>query len=151
MPDFVKSIVIQAPVETVFGFHEREDALPLLSPPFPPMRVVGKTGGMEIGARVELSIGGVPWTALHTAFVKNRFFEDRQIAGPFAEWVHRHEFESVQGGTRLTDRVHFRLPGGVWSNRLLSPAVKLGLLQMFHYRHRVTKRHCERGTGADRG
>src|SRR5207344_3251851 len=35
MPTFLKSIFVEAPVETVFGFHEREDALRLLSPRFP--------------------------------------------------------------------------------------------------------------------
>jgi len=52
MPAFVKSIVIQAPVETVFGFHEREDALRLLSPAFPPVRVMQKLGGIEPGSSI---------------------------------------------------------------------------------------------------
>jgi ligand-binding SRPBCC domain-containing protein len=30
MPTFRKSVVVEAPVEAVFGFHEREDALPLV-------------------------------------------------------------------------------------------------------------------------
>ena len=151
MPDFVKSVFIKAPVETVFAFHEREDALRLLSRPFPPLRVFHKAGGIKTGARIELRIGGIPWTALHTGFEKNRFFEDRQIAGPFEEWIHRHEFESVPGGTRLTDRVHFRLPGGNWSNRLFGRTVKLALEPMFRHRHRVTKLYCEGETGGDRG
>lgn len=144
MPIFVYSSLIHAPVEIVFGFHEREDALRLLSPAFPPMRVVHKTGGIEKGARVDLRIGPVAWIALHTDYEKNRYFEDRQIHGPFAEWTHRHEFEAAgSNATRLTDRVEFRLPGGTWMNRLFGWAVRLGLRQMFRQRHRVTKRYCE--------
>jgi ligand-binding SRPBCC domain-containing protein len=52
MPAFLKSIVIEAPVENVFGFHERQDALQLLSPAFPPVRVIRKKGGIEAGSRV---------------------------------------------------------------------------------------------------
>jgi len=143
MPVFSKSVIVKAPVETVFGFHEREDALRLLSPPFPPLRVIKKDGGLEPGSRVELKIGPVRWVALHSAFGKNQFFEDRQIAGPFAKWIHRHEFEPLGGGTRLTDRVEYQLPGGVWINRLLGWIVNIGLLQMFRQRHQLTKRYCE--------
>ena len=86
MPTFVRSVLIAAPVPAVFGFHERDDALALLSPSFPPVRVNGKTGGIEAGSRVELQIGPFKWVALHSAFEKNRFFEDRQVSGPFAMW-----------------------------------------------------------------
>ena len=146
MPTFRKSVVVEAPVETVFGFHEREDALRLLSPAFPAVRVVRKQGGIETGSRVELRIGPLRWVALHTAFQKNRFFEDQQISGPFAKWIHRHEFEAVGGATLLTDRIEYRLPGGGWMNHLFGWAMQLGLQQMFRHRHRITKRYCEKGT-----
>ena len=145
MPTFVKTTVLEAPVETVFAFHERDDALRLLSPRFPPLRLIRKTGGIEPGSKVELKIGPFRWTALHTAYEKNRLFVDEQIEGPFAKWVHRHEFESLGRATRLTDRVEYRLPGGEWMNRLLGWAVQLGLQQMFRQRHRVTKLYCEKG------
>jgi ligand-binding SRPBCC domain-containing protein len=143
MPVFVRSILLDAPIETVFAFHERPDALQLLSPPFPPVRVIRKTGGIEVGSRVELRIGPLPWIALHTAFEKNRLFEDQQISGPFARWVHRHEFETAGQGTRLTDRVDFQMPGGPVLNRIFGWAFKLALQPMFSYRHRVTRQYCE--------
>lgn len=146
MPTFVKSVLIKARLETVFGFHEREDALRLLSPAFPPVRVITKTGGLEPGSRVDLQIGPFHWIALHTGYARNRFFEDRQVSGPFAQWIHRHEFEAAGSETRLTDRVEFQLPGGVWVNHLLGWAVRLGLRQMFLHRHRMTKRYCEKGS-----
>jgi ligand-binding SRPBCC domain-containing protein len=146
MPVFVKSVLIDAPVERVFAFHEREDALKLLSPSFPPIRVLRKTGrGIETGSRVELKIGPIRWVALHTAYEKNRLFADEQIEGPFAKWIHRHEFESAGDATRLTDRIEYLLPGGVWTNRFFGWAVQLGLQLMFRHRHRVTKRYCENG------
>jgi ligand-binding SRPBCC domain-containing protein len=90
-------------------------------------------------------IGPFTWVALHSAYQKNRLFEDRQVSGPFAQWIHRHEFERVGDSTLLTDRIDYRLPGGLWANRLLGWAVQLGLQQMFRHRHRITKRFCEKG------
>jgi ligand-binding SRPBCC domain-containing protein len=145
MPTFLRGILVEAPVETVFGFHEREDALRLLSPRFPPLRVIKKTGGIEPGSKVELKIGPFLWTARHTDFERNRLFSDEQVQGPFAKWVHRHEFEAVGRATLLTDRVEYLLPGGAWMNRLFGWAVQLGLGQMFRQRHQTTKRYCEKG------
>ena len=144
MATFTKSIVIDAPVETVFGFHERPDALLLLTPPFPPVRFVSKTGGLEPGSRVELRVGFLPWVALHTAYQRNRLFVDEQIKGPFAKWVHRHEFESLGEKTLLTDRVEYVLPGGSFVNAALGWTVNIGLNQMFRHRHKVTKQLCEK-------
>lgn len=138
------SALIDAPVEEVFRFHEREDALSLLAPAFPPVQVIRRTGGIKIGARVELRVGVFRWVALHTAYEKNRRFEDRQIQGPFAKWVHRHEFEPDGTGTRLTDRIEYQLPGGPVVNRLFGWIVKPGLVNMFSHRHWVTKEICER-------
>ena len=108
------------------------------------MRVFRKTGAIEPGAEVELQIGPIRWLARHTAYEKDHFFEDIQVSGPFAKWVHRHQFEPVGNTTRLTDRVEYQLPGGALINVPFAWAVHLGLLQMFDYRHRATKRHCER-------
>jgi ligand-binding SRPBCC domain-containing protein len=141
---FVKSVVIAAPVAVVFAFHEREDALALLSPPFPPVRVVSRSGGIAAGARVDLRIGPVRWLAIHTAYERHRLFVDEQMAGPFASWVHRHEFESIDAQTsRLTDHVRFTLPGGAAVNALFGSIVAWSLRPMFVHRHRITRRMCE--------
>jgi ligand-binding SRPBCC domain-containing protein len=144
VPVFVRDAVIDAPVSEVFRFHERDDALALLSPAFPPVRVVQKTGGIAAGARVELLVGGlIRWVALHTEYVKDRLFVDEQIEGPFRAWTHRHEFESLGDRTRLTDRVTYQVRGGPLVNRLAAWIVTPGLHQMFRHRHRVTRQHCE--------
>lgn len=144
MPVFVRAVEIHAPVSVVFAFHERDDALPLLSPPFPPVRVVNRAGGIAVGARVELCIGGVVrWVAGHTAFERDRLFVDEQLEGPFTRWVHRHEFEDLGDRTRLTDRITYELPGGAATQWLAPLLVAPGLHQMFRHRHRVTRRHCE--------
>lgn len=144
VPVFVRQLLVRAPVAQVFAFHEREDALPRLSPPFPPLKVVSRDGGIRPGARVDLRIGPIRWLALHTAYEPNRLFVDEQIEGPFASWVHRHEFEAVDAQTtRLTDHVTFTLPGGPIVNTLFGRLVALSLVPMFRFRHAATKAACE--------
>ncbi len=143
VPTFVKSSIINAPVDVVFGFHEREDALTLLSPPFPPVRVISRRGGIQTGAAVVLKIGLITWVARHTAYEKNALFVDEQVRGPFSSWVHRHEFTPESDGCRLTDRLTYSLPGGVIVNAVFGWAVNLGLRQMFTHRHAVTRQQCE--------
>lgn len=140
---FVRSVEIEAPVEAVFGFHEREDALEVLAPAFPPVTLISKTPGLGVGTRVELRVAFLRWVALHTDCVRDRLFVDEQVVGPFARWVHHHEFEDLGQRTRLTDRVEYRLPGGKIVNACFGWVVKLGLRQMFAHRHEVTKRACE--------
>ena len=92
---------------------------------------------------MELRVGPLPWLALHTAYAKNKLFVDEQVRGPFAKWIHRHEFAAVGNQTRLTDSIEYELPGGAVVNALLGWVVKQGLIQMFRHRHQVTKRFCE--------
>lgn len=40
-------------------------------------------------------------------------FSDRQVAGPFAEFRHRHEFAPYAGGTLMRDEIAFRSPFGL--------------------------------------
>jgi ligand-binding SRPBCC domain-containing protein len=47
-----------------------------------------------------------------TEFDRPRYFEDEQIAGPFASFWHRHEFADSGGTTVMTDLVRYRAPFG---------------------------------------
>lgn len=145
MPEFVRSVVVQAPIETVFAFHEREDALPLLTPAFPPVKMVSRSGPLAAGLRVVLRLAGlVTWIAEHPVVERPTLFIDTQVSGPFRRWVHRHEFEAVDAQTtRLTDRISYDLPGGALLNWLAPVLVTPGLVQMFRHRHAVTRQYCE--------
>jgi ligand-binding SRPBCC domain-containing protein len=102
-------------------------------------------GGIQTGAEVVLRIGPVRWIARHTAYEQNSLFVDEQIRGPFGFWVHRHEFEAIDGRTKLTDRIEYQLPGGTLVNLLFAWIVNAALATMFRHRHRVTREFCEKG------
>ena len=147
MMQFEHSSWIAAPVETVFDFHKRRDAIELLMPPDQKVQLVSREGGLEAGARVEFRIPIGPftirWVAHHIAYEENRLFIDEQREGPFAAWVHAHLFKEENGGTRLTDSIELALPGGPLVEALAGWAVKRKLWKMFEYRHEVTRRMCE--------
>lgn len=147
MLQFQHSTLINAPVEVVWGFHERPNILELLTPPWQPMQVIRREGGLEVGAISELRIFLGPislrWIAVHIECEKYRLFTDTQQEGPMNSWVHRHQFREEDGKTRLTDTIEFALPGGRLVEWLAGWWVLTQLNQLFRYRHQVTKRECE--------
>jgi len=144
---FKHSSVVNASPEVVWKFHERPDILQLLNPPWQPVQIVRREGGLAVGAITEfrLFISPLPltWLARHTECEKYRLFTDEQISGPFESWVHRHEFEPEDGKTRLTDAISFSMPGGGTVEFVGGWLVQAQLEAMFRYRHYVTKRECE--------
>ena len=147
MLNFQYSSLIDAPVETVWQFHERPDILDLLTPPWQPVKVIRREGGLGIGAVSEfrLSLAGIPipWISTHIECEPNRLFVDRQTEGPMESWVHRHEFILEGTKTRLTDAIAYEIPGGFLAELLLGWWVDARLRDMFRYRHEITKNHCE--------
>lgn len=147
MLNFEKSTLINAPVERVWEFHERPDILSLLTPPWQPVKVLRREGGLGVGAitEFEIQLGFIPikWLAHHTDCVPYQYFVDRQVEGPCQSWVHRHEFTPEDNQTRLTDTIRLELLGGEIAEWVLGSFVIDRLEDMFTYRHQVTQRYCQ--------
>ena len=114
---FVRRTPIEAPAEEVFRWHARPGAFERLTPPWAPVKVVDRTGGIENGARVVLSIPVGPmrvrWVAEHRDCVEGRQFRDVQVEGPFARWEHTHCFEpDGPDASVLEDHIEYALPFG---------------------------------------
>jgi ligand-binding SRPBCC domain-containing protein len=144
---FRYSSAIQATVETVWHFHERPDAVQLLIPPWQPVKVLSRSGGLQVGAKTEflISIGPVPvkWVAVHTECDPYRMFTDIQQEGLVESWTHRHYFVEDNGQTQLTDEIECQLPGGWLAEAMLQWWVRDRLRDMFRYRHQITRESCE--------
>ncbi|KPQ31950.1 MAG: SRPBCC family protein [Phormidium sp.] len=148
MLTFTYSSQIDAAIETVWQFHERADILQILTPPWQPVEVVRREGGLDVGAMTEFKIylGPFPvtWLARHTECDRPYLFTDEQLDGPMDYWQHRHQFSEENGQTRLTDSITYEIPLSPLSEPLLGWFVGDRLRDMFRYRHEVTKRECER-------
>ncbi|NEP17620.1 MAG: SRPBCC family protein [Leptolyngbya sp. SIO4C1] len=149
MQTFQYSSLIDAPAETVWAFHERADILDILTPPWQPVEVLRREGGLGPGAISEfrLWLGPLPltWLARHTdEYEPYRLFTDIQVEGPLDSWTHRHRFMPEADKTRLIDDITFALPAEWISAPLIASFVKQRLHDMFAYRHQVTQRECHR-------
>ncbi|MGK7346770.1 MAG: DUF1499 domain-containing protein [Candidatus Nitrospinota bacterium M3_3B_026] len=83
--------------------------LPKISPSWTGIRIVSKPDPVKIGARMRLSVAGMfTWEVQFIEWNPPRAFTDRQVKGPFEDFVHRHTFEAKAGGTVVCDRVHYK-------------------------------------------
>lgn len=141
--NFARSFDVRAPLEAVRDFHSRSSALVSLTPHLMPMHLEAAPdvlrSGDTMAFRIWLGPLRVRWTA-RIEDVGQNGFTDRQVSGPFAEWVHRHAFESTEPArTRVTDSIRARLRAHVlWGP--IGLAMWLGLPLLFAYRARVTRR-----------
>ncbi|MEG3436116.1 SRPBCC family protein [Pannus brasiliensis CCIBt3594] len=146
--NFTYSSLINAPIEKVWQFHEREDILQILTPPWQPVEIVRREGGLEVGAvsefRIWIGVIPVTWIARHIECEPYHVFVDRQESGPLHSWIHRHEFRSESEKTRLTDSIEYAVTDNESVNSLLNGWVNARLTDMFRYRHRVTEQALER-------
>lgn len=153
MLNFNYSTLIDAPVSVVWAFHERSDILTILTPPWQPVRVIRREGGLDVGAETEFLLGwgflSLRWLARHIEHERYELFTDRQVEGPFAKWVHWHQFDDEQGQTQLTDTIAFALPGGDAIEFLLGWLVLAQLDSLFRYRHAITQQYCERSKASE--
>ncbi|AFZ34957.1 cyclase/dehydrase [Stanieria cyanosphaera PCC 7437] len=143
---FQYSSLIDAEPEVVWQFYERAELFDLLTPPWQPVKVIRREGGLSIGAitefRLLLSIFPIRWIAEHIECKPNQLFVDTQVIGPMKSWLHRHQFIQEESKTRLIDTIEYELPGGWLAEFLLGWWVNARLQEMFRYRHQVTQREC---------
>lgn len=137
---------IRAAIGDVFAWHEREGALFRLSPPWEPITLISREGGILVGGTcsIQMKTGGLPlrWDAEHIEYDKGRFFKDRQAKGPFALWEHSHFFSEEGGVTRIKDHVEYRLPLYPFSS-VAKWFVRAKLDKMFRYREEVCRNDIE--------
>ncbi len=138
-------LALPLPASEAFTWHEREGAFERLSPPWQPVRVLERSGGIRDGARVVLDLGfpAGRWELTHHDYRAGEAFHDRQVRGPFARYAHAHRFSSSNGQGLLEDALDFALPLAPWS----APGewfVCREFARLFAWRHRVTRLDLER-------
>jgi uncharacterized protein (TIGR01777 family) len=133
---------LEFPAQNVFRWHSRPGTLERLNPPWEPVEVVERSGGVEDGSRAVMRVPIGPfrrlWVAEHRGYQEGREFHDVQIRGPFAYWDHRHRIEpDGPDACYLEDHIEYALPLGAIGRLLGAGLVRNKLDTAFAYRHRV--------------
>jgi ligand-binding SRPBCC domain-containing protein len=150
MPRLEFSAEIEAPLETVWAFHDTVESMPKITPPQTKVRIEGKPGPMAKGVRFTLVIRQPPiffplrWETIITEYEPPYRFVDEQGKGPFAFWRHEHIFERAPGNrTLLRDVVTYVPPFGLLGNIADTLFIRRQLNAMFAYRHAQTRLRLE--------
>jgi ligand-binding SRPBCC domain-containing protein len=138
---------VKAPLSSVAAFHHQQSNMGAITPP--PIRaelhrVPADGAGGEMAFTLWLGPLPVHWMA-SIEDISQAGFTDRQLSGPFSEWVHRHSFIRLDDHTtEVVDQISLKLkPRPVWG--LVGLAFTLGLPALFAYRAWKTRRLLEKG------
>ena len=140
---YVHRFQVNADLATVAEFHRQSSSMGAITPP--PIIAVIQHAPTVLNEGDEMAftlwMGPLPirWLA-RIEQVSPTGFVDRQLAGPFAKWVHRHTFVPLaEGRTEILDEIQAELAPHWW-HRLLGMSMWLGMPVLFAYRGWKTQR-----------
>ena len=134
---------VPKPLAEVFPFFSAAENLELITPPELGFSIDSATPvEMKPGALIDYTIRlyrlPMRWRTEITKWNPPLSFEDTQLRGPYAKWVHTHSFAERDGGTSIEDVVVYALPFGTLG-RVAHPLVKRQLKRIFEYREGVLR------------
>jgi ligand-binding SRPBCC domain-containing protein len=140
--ELLTAVTLPHPRGRVFAFFADAGNLDLLTPPWLSFNILTpRPIQMRAGALIDyrLRLHGVPirWRTRIAKWDPPFEFVDEQLRGPYSLWEHTHTFTEVDAGTRVEDRVRYRVPGGRLVHRLF---VEPDLRKVFGYRVTALRR-----------
>ncbi len=137
--------VLPRRIDEVIAFFAEARNLERITPPWLVFRVLTPEPiEMRVGALIDyrLRVHGIrlSWTTRIEEWEPGAGFVDRQIAGPYRLWRHRHSFRARGDGTVVTDVVDYALPFGPLGDLAHRLFVRRDLERIFAYRHAAAAR-----------
>jgi ligand-binding SRPBCC domain-containing protein len=135
---------IGRPRPEVFEFFSRTANLERITPPWLSFSMLGTEPAEVASGTVipyRLRLHGLPliWVSQIEQFERGRVFVDRQLIGPYRQWIHRHEFEADGEHTVIRDEVRYELPLGR-IGALAGLFVRRDVERIFAYRQQTIER-----------
>lgn len=135
---------LRVPLDRVFAFFAEAHNLERITPPWLRFSILGaEPSEVRTGTVIpyRLRLHGIPlvWVSQIEQFESGRLFVDRQLIGPYRQWIHRHEFEADGDHTVVRDEVRYELPLGRLGAAAM-PLVRRDVRRIFGYRQRTIER-----------
>ncbi|MFM7217690.1 MAG: SRPBCC family protein [Bacteroidota bacterium] len=134
------------PIDQAWDFFSSPHNLRLITPPEMDFKITsvqmeGKTyAGQLIRYRVSpLPFYRTTWVTEITHVSAPTYFVDEQRIGPYCMWHHQHRFKAVDGGTEMTDVVHYVIPLGILGDLFNFLFIRKKIEAIFDYRTKKLK------------
>ena len=137
--------VLPRRIDEVIAFFAEARNLERITPPWLVFRLLTPDPiEMRVGTLIDYRLRvhgiGLSWTTRIEAWEPGTGFVDRQIAGPYRLWRHRHGFRAQGDSTVVTDVVDYALPLGPLGELAHRLLVRRDLERIFAYRHAAAVR-----------
>ncbi|MEJ2581980.1 MAG: SRPBCC family protein [Acidobacteriota bacterium] len=134
--EFSQTQWLNRPLSELFPFFAEARNLGRITPPWLRFEVISQGPiSMEAGVLIDYRIHwrGLPmrWRSEISVWDPPFRFVDRQVRGPYRLWHHEHRFTERDGGTEVSDQVHYAVWGGSLIERLF---VRRDVAAIFDYR-----------------
>lgn len=141
------TLTIPRPLEEVWNFFSRPENLNELTPEDMSFNILSPIQGVEMypGMVIQYQVRpimNIPmnWITEITQIRKHEFFIDDQRVGPYSLWHHQHHFKEVEGGTEMTDILHYQVPFGPIGSLANWLFVERQVDQIFEYREEAVQK-----------
>jgi len=138
-----RDIVLAAEPDKVWAFLSTPVNLNELTPPDLHFQILSDLPDTMYNGLMILYEIQIPWFGKHRWLTEIKHikegacFVDEQRIGPYRLWYHQHRVEGVAPGkTRVSDRVFYQLPFGVFGTLVHTFRVRVMLEEIFDYRAR---------------
>ncbi len=84
-----------------------------------------------------LPFGSSNWVTEITQVEDLSYFIDEQRFGPYKMWHHEHHFSETEKGTKMTDKISYKIPFGFVGRWAHSLFIKKKLVHIFSYRSKI--------------
>ncbi len=134
---------LPVPTSQVFPFFADAGNLEKITPSWLRFQVITPVPiTMKRGALIDyrIRLHGLPlrWRTEISVWEPPCRFVDRQVHGPYRQWVHEHVFEGRDGGTFCQDRVEYAVFGGALIERMF---VRRDVKRIFEHRAAALRKH----------
>tara|TARA_B100001750_G_C15001021_1_gene347409 strand:- start:36 stop:503 length:468 start_codon:yes stop_codon:yes gene_type:complete len=138
--------IIKKDINEVFTFFSNPENLKKITPQKLDFKILTpKPIKMKEGQLIDYTIKilgkKIRWRTIITDYNPPKMFIDQQLLGPYSMWHHRHEFNIVDNGVEIIDKIDYVVPYGILGRIVNFCFIKSDLDRIFHYRYEVINKY----------